>query len=592
MNYRAPLRDIAFVLNELLDVESHYRNLFGDTAPDDALVTAVIEQSARFCEEQLAPLNAIGDREGCQFKEGIVTTPNGFKRAYERYKENGWPSLSGPIEFGGQGLPESLRYITMEMTISANHAWSNYPGLTGGAITTLLRHGDNTLKTKFLPKMISGDWSGTMCLTEPHCGSDLGLIRTSAASSDNGCYRITGAKIFISSGEHDLTENIIHIVLARVVGAPKGTKGLSLFAVPKYLVDESGAIGVRNQLSCGGIEAKMGLHGNATCALNFDGATGYLIGDLHAGLQAMFSYINESRLGVAMHGHGHTEVSYQRARAYAKERLQMRAAHRNENARDADPIIQHPDVRRMLLTQKAFAEGGRMLNYFCALQVDKALQPNLDAGVRAEAENLLAVLTPISKGFLSEVSIEATSLGIQVFGGHGYISENGQEQELRDTRITPIYEGTTAIQGLDLLGRKIFGSNGAVLEPLQRQLKQFIAANASNEYVAMLEEYVRQWTVLTFWIGEAAMKDSDEVNAAAVEYVLYSGYIVLAYFWAQAAVVADRQLTNGGGDSEFYRAKKITCDFYFRRLMPRTLSLAAAIKSGAAPLMALSEVDF
>jgi hypothetical protein len=405
---------------------------------------------------------------------------------------------------------------------------------------------------------------------------------------------ITGAKLFISSGEHDLTENIVHIVLARIAGAPKGTKGLSLFLVPKYLVDENGGIGRRNRLSCGAVESKMGLHGNATCAMNFDGAVGYLIGDANSGLQAMFSYINESRLGVALHGHCHTEVSYQNAREYAKQRLQMKAAHRTDSAsaRDADPIIQHPDVRRMLMTQKAFAEGGRMLNYFCTLQIDKSQSQHLDETAKEEAEKLLAVLTPIAKGFLSEVSLETTNYGIQVFGGHGYIADNGQEQEFRDARITTIYEGTTAIQGLDLLGRKIFSTNGAILQPLQRRIGQFIAANANNNYAEMLEEHVREWNALTRWIGAASARDADEVNAAAVEYILYSGYVVLAYFWAQAAVIADRQLTGVADDDAFYRAKKITCDFYFRRLMPRTLTLAAAIKSGASALMVLSESDF
>ncbi len=589
--YKAPLKDIHFVLNELLDIQSHYQTFAQGQALDEETMTAIIEEAAKFSENILAPLNEVGDREGCQWNDGNVTTPPGFKEAYDQFCAAGWTAISQPEEYGGQGLPGSLRSAIAEIQGSANHAWTMYPGLTAGGINTISAHADKETQDRYLPKLISGEWCATMCLTESHCGSDLGLLKTKAEPNADGTYNITGTKIFISSGDHDLTDNIIHIVLARLPDAPPGIKGISLFLVPKVMVNDDSSLGERNAVNCGSIEHKMGIHGNATCVMNFDGAKGYLISPPHKGMSCMFTFINESRLGVAMHALGHIEVSYQNALAYAKDRLQMRAPKRKNPDQPADPIIVHPDVRRMLLTQKALAEGGRMLNYFCAKQADFVRYSDDEEKIK-HADALLSILTPIAKGFLSELGIEATNIGMQVLGGHGFISEWGQEQHVRDARILALYEGTSGIQGLDLLGRKILGTMGKALEPVIVTITEFTQANADHELVAQLQEKVNAWIQISQEIGGKAMQNPDEVNGAALDYLMFAGYTLLGYFWARAAVVAEAKLATGEGDAEFYKAKIATAKFYFARLLPRTQSHLACIRSGVDNLMALEEEAF
>jgi len=597
MNYKVPLKDIRFVANEVLDMPTHYSQFTKGQAAEPELVDAIFDEAAKFCENELEPLNRIGDEEGCKFDNGEVSTPKGFKEAYDKFVENGWPGLAGPTEYGGQGMPESVALVIMEMMIASNHSWSMYPGLSSGAVKTVHTHAPKELQDIYMPPMVAGNWTGTMCLTEPHCGSDLGLLKTFAevdedAPGDN-TYKITGSKIFISSGEHDMADNIVHIVLARLPGAPEGIKGISLFLVPKFNVNADGSLGERNAVSCGSIEEKMGIHGNSTCVMNFDGAKGFLISEPHKGMRAMFTFINESRLGVAMHGQAHSEVSFQKALSYARDRIQFRAKPRVLPEKAADPIIVHPDVRRMLLTQKAMAEGGRMLNMYCGQQVDISLSPDFSDEQREEAEEILAVLTPIAKGFLSETSMETTNYGIQVLGGHGFIKEWGMEQEVRDARISQLYEGTTGIQGLDLLGRKILGSRGKVLKPLMKKVEGFIKENRRHKHAKALKGYISTWESLTRSIGLSAMSNVDEVNAAAVDYLMFSGYVTIAYFWAEAAIASEKALKNGGpSEEEFYKTKIATADFYFGRIMPRTLAHEAAIKNGMSSMMEIDEASF
>ena len=593
MNYKVPLKDIKFVTERVLDMPTHYTKFTKGQNTDPETLEAIYEEAAKFCENELQPLNKVGDEVGCKFENGEVTTPPGFKEAYNSFVENGWPALTGPVEYDGQGMPESVGLIMMEMMIACNHSWSMYPGLSSGAIKTIYTHAPQEMKDRFMPPMVAGNWTGTMCLTEPHCGSDLGLLKTFAEETgEDGVYNITGSKIFISSGEHDLADNIVHIVLARHPGAPEGIKGISLFIVPKFNVNYDGSVGDRNAVNCGSIEEKMGIHGNSTCVINFDGAKGYLISEPHKGMRAMFTFINESRLGVAMHGQAHSEVSFQKALAYAKDRLQFRTKPRKDESKAADPIIGHPDVRRMLLTQKAFAEGGRMLNMYCGKLVDIEQSSDFSDSEREHADTMLAVLTPIAKGFLSETSLEATNYGIQVLGGHGFVKEWGMEQEVRDARISQLYEGTTGIQGLDLLGRKILGTRGKVLKPLVKEVESFIKENRRNKFAKQLKPYMSTWESLTRSIGMSAMRNTDEVNAAAVDYLMMAGYTTVAFFWAKAAVEAEKAIAEGAPEPEFYKAKIATADFYFQRIMPRVLGHEAAIKNGMDSLMALEEENF
>lgn len=595
-NYTAPLQDMRFALRNVLEYDSHFASLPSaeDATPD--VVDAILEEGARFAQEVLSPLNAVGDLQGCKWQGGEVSTPEGFKDAYLQFVEGGWPSIAHPEEFGGQGLPESLGTIVNEMIGTANWAWSMYPGLSHGAMNTIDAHGTDEQKQQYLMRLVSGEWTGTMCLTESHCGTDLGLLKTRAEPKEDGSYAITGQKIFISAGEHDLAENIVHIVLARLPDAPAGTRGISLFIVPKFLPKVDGDVGVRNSVSCGSIEHKMGIHGNATCVLNFDSAEGFLIGPPNRGLNCMFTFMNTARIGTAMQGLAHAELAFQGSLAYAKDRLQMRSlSGPAEPDKPADPIIVHPDVRRMLLTQKAFAEGNRMFLYHCAKLVDISLQGGSDAE-KAVAEQELALLTPIAKAFMTETGFEAANLGVQVFGGHGYIREWGMEQNVRDARISTLYEGTTGVQAIDLLGRKVLGSQGQILRVFTRQIHEFCETNADDprmaRFVRPLAKLNREWGELTTRIGMAAQQCREEAGAASVDYLMYSGYIVLAWFWARAALAAHQQLDADEGDSTFSSAKLFTARFYFERLLPRTQTLATTMNSGADNLMELDASHF
>lgn len=593
-DYKAPLRDIQFVMNELLDSEKHYSNIGADEASPD-MVEAIIGEGAKFCEAVLAPINASGDQEGCTWSEDGVKTPEGFKEAYKQYVEGGWPSMNAPVEHGGQGLPESLNIVMSELIGTANWSWGMYPGLSHGARETLIEHGTPEQQNTYLTKLVSGEWTGTMCLTEPQCGSDLGILTTKAEANADGSYAITGTKIFISAGEHDMADNIVHIVLARLPGAPEGTKGISLFIVPKFLPNEDGNVGDKNTLSCGSIEHKMGIHGNATCVMNFDGAKGWLIGPENKGLNCMFTFMNVARIGTSIQGLAAAEGSFQGALAYAKDRLAMRSLTGPKNPDGkADPIIVHPDVRRMLLTQKAIAEGSRAMIYFAAQQADMLTHGEGDE--KKEADDMLGFLTPILKAFCTEAGYEAANHGVQVFGGHGFIAEWGMEQIVRDTRIALLYEGTTGIQALDLLGRKVLMTQGAALKTFTKLVHVFCKENESNEglkpFVDQLSTLNKEWGDITMKVGMNAMKNRDEVGAASVDYLMYSGYVCLAYFWAKMALVAQQKLAEGTTEEAFYTAKIQTAKFYFDRILPRTLAHAQMISAGAESMMAVEEANF
>jgi len=594
--YKAPLRDIHFVIDEFLDYPTHYSTLPGaeDATPD--MVDAILEECAKFCEQVISPINQTGDKEGCTWSQGEVKTPSGFKDAYKLYQEGGWASLPHSTEFGGQGLPESLNIIVSELMGAANWSWAMYPGLSHGAMNTLRDHGTPEQQKIFLTKLVSGKWTGTMCLTESHCGTDLGLLKTAAEPLDDNSYKITGTKIFISAGEHDLTENIVHIVLARLPDAPEGTKGISLFIVPKFLPDENGNISQRNQVNCGSIEHKMGIHGNATCVLNFDGATGFLIGPPNKGLNCMFTFMNTARLGTGLQGVAHGEIAYQGAVSYTKERLQMRALNGPQNPHGpADPIIVHPDVRRMLLTIKAFTEGNRAFTYYTAKIVDQ-LHISNDKETQKSHDTLLGFLTPIIKAFITETGYEAANLAVQCYGGHGYISEWGMEQNLRDSRIALLYEGTTGIQALDLLGRKILMSQGESLKMFTKIVHKFCKTHEQNNAIKPLIQHLnnlnKEWGELTIKLGMKAINNREEVGAASYDYIMYSGYIVLAYIWAGMADVAHKKIKETKHDQEFYQAKINTANFYYQRILPRTKTHKTCIESGSLNLMVMTEEEF
>lgn len=595
-DYTTPVRDINFVLFELLNAEQHYRSIPEYEEITQELISAVIDESAKFADNVLAPLYQIGDKEGCTWTPDGVTTPTGFKEAYQQYVENGWPAMSAPQEYGGQGLPHSFGgVINNEIVGTANWPWGMYPGLSHGAKVTIETHGTPEQIDKYLPKMVQGDWTGTMCLTEAHCGTDLGLLRTKADPNPDGSYSISGTKIFISAGDHDMAENIIHIVLARLPDAPSGTKGISLFLVPKYKVAEDGTVGERNNVSCGSIEHKMGINGSATCVLNFEEARGYLIGEPNKGLPAMFTFMNSARIGTAIQGLCISERAYQGALEYARERLQMRSLSGPKNPDgEADPIIVHPNVRRMLLTQKALAEGGRAFMYWLGMHLDIS-QSN--QGEKSQAsEDLLSFLTPIAKAFLTETGLEAANYGVQIFGGHGYIKEWGMEQIVRDGRIATIYEGTTGIQSIDLLGRKVLGSGGELLKNYTKIVHEFCKEHADNEamqeFTQPLVDMNKEIGELTMEIGARAMQNPEEAGAASVDYLMYSGYFVLAHMWAQMAFTAQQALESNGSDQPFYEAKVKTARFYFERLLPRTRTHKEAMLSGADNLMSLDEEHF
>ena len=594
-SYKAPLDDVRFLLNDVLDVQE-LTQLPGyeDATPD--LLLSVLEEGGKVCEEVLQPLNQSGDAEGCRWEHGQVLTPKGYKEAYDQFVAGGWPAMTGPTEFGGQGLPHLTRFIFDEFLCSANLSFSMYPELSHGAALTLEKWGSQELKERFLPKIVSGEWGGTMCLTEAHAGTDLGMIRTKAVPVGDGAYALTGSKIFISAGDHDLAPNIVHLVLAKLPDAPPGTKGISLFIVPKYLPTDEGGVGTFNDVSCGSIEHKMGIKANATCVINFDGAKGWLVGEPHKGMRAMFTMMNGARLGVGMQGLGLAEVAYQNAAAYAKDRIQGRAlTGKKAPEQDADPIIVHPDVRKMLLTMKAYIEGERALAYWVGKLIDIE-ERHPDAEKRAEATDLVALMTPIIKAFLTDTGYEAANLGLQVYGGHGYIREWGMEQFVRDARIAQIYEGTNGVQAMDLIGRKVPEGNGRLLRRLLALVQADVKAAAADPRTApmaqQLGDALRKVQESVMTVMQGAMKNPDEVGAAATDFLRMMGLVTTGWMWLKMARVALEKLPTANGDAAFYDAKVKTARFYFAKVLPQIETLAATIKTGAEPVMELETAAF
>ena len=589
MDYQAPLRDMRFVLHELFDVGAHCE-LLGNGI-DRELIDGVLEEGARYTGQVVAPLNRNSDEEGAKLKDGVVTTPTGFREAYRQYSENGWASMTGPTEYGGQGFPQMVSACFHEMLMAASLSFRVYSGLTEGAVLALDKHGDEALRRDYLGKLVSGEWAGTMCLTEPQAGTDLALLRTRAEAQADGSYAISGSKIFISGGEQDLTENIVHLVLARLADAPAGVKGISLFLVPKFVANPDGSLGERNSLGCGAIEHKMGIKGASTCVMNFDGARGWLLGQANQGLACMFTMMNDARFQVGLQGLGIAERAFQGALGYARERLQSRALV-GPQAPDkvADPIIVHPDVRRMLLTMKALNEGGRAFSSYVAMQLDTAKYSE-DAVTRKRAEELVALLTPVAKAFLTDMGLETTIHGQQIFGGHGFIREWGQEQLVRDVRIAQIYEGTNGIQALDLMGRKVVANGGLFLSIFSREVRAFAAgANAElAEFVTPLLTALDLLDNLTQGIVARAGNDPREIGAASVEYLHLFGYTAYAYLWARMAAAAQRQREV---DPAFHDGKLATARFYFARILPRVHSLAAAVEAGSESLYGLEAEQF
>jgi alkylation response protein AidB-like acyl-CoA dehydrogenase len=596
MKYTAPITDMRFVLHDVLKAEAMLQQVPEFAETNRELIDQILEEAAKFNEQVLLPTNQIGDSEGAVFDKATqtVTLPQCFKDAFRAYVDAGWLGLCGDPAYGGQGQPESLGYVIKEMIESCNVAWGTYPLLSLGSVDAFMHHGEPWQKEVFVTKMLAGEWTGTMCLTEPHSGSDLGLMKTKAEPLSDGSYAITGQKIFITAGEHDMSANIIHLVLARLPEAPSGTKGISLFIVPKFKVARDGTMGVRNAVAAGNIEHKMGLKGSATCVMNFDGAEGYLIGQANKGLFAMFTMMNAARLGVGVQGLGLIEISYQNSMAYARERLQMRALSGPKRPdKPADPITYHPDVRRMLMTQKVMAEGGRVLCYYAGLLVDMA-NKHPDPAAKQKADELLGFLVPISKALLTEAAVECTYHGVQVLGGHGYIKEWGLEQLARDARITTIYEGTTQIQALDLLGRKIMQLQGAGLRHFLDEVGVFAQAKMADAevgpYAKQLANYSTEWGALTKEIIALTQKNAEEMGAAAVDYLFYSGYICLAYFLTRELAALEGNTVDLSAD--FKAAKRASVRFYFDRILPRTLMHAAQIRTGAASLMEIPQSVF
>lgn len=591
MSYQAPLRDMRFVLHELFDVSGHCQQL--DNGLDRDTIDGVLEEAARFAAEVVAPLNRNSDEQGCRLQDGEVTTPDGFRQAYKQFVEQGWASMTGPLEFGGQGFPQMLSASFHEMLMSASLSFRVYSGLTEGTVLALDRHGSAELKQRYLAQLVSGEWTGTMCLTEPQAGSDLALLRTRAQPQADGSYQLSGSKIFISGGEQDLSDNIIHLVLARLPDAPPGIKGISLFLVPKRLLDADGSPAARNALSCGALEHKMGIKGASTCVMNFDGATGWLVGQPNQGLACMFTMMNDARFQVGLQGLGIAEAAFQGGLAYARERLQSRAI-KGPVALDkaADPIIVHPDVRRMLLIQKTLSEGCRMLAAYAARQLDLEHGAS-DPAAREAAARRAAFLIPVVKAFFTDCGQEVASLGVQLYGGHGFIREWGMEQLMRDSRITQLYEGTNGIQALDLIRRKLLGDGGSELNALIDELAtQVHQATAQPEMAERVGQRLEEWRALGHSVLQACRHDPEEIGAVSVDFLAYSAYVMLAALWLQAAVRASQALAAGSGDAAFYQAKLQSADFYLRRVLPRAGAHREALLAGAGCLMAMPERSF
>ena len=594
--YKAPVDDALFLLNDVFHLD-HYGNLpgFSDASPD--VVEAVLREAAKFSEEVLTPLNRVGDKEGCKRAgDGSVSTPTGFKDAYKQIVEGGWIGISVPPEYGGQGLPATLTEIVNEFFCSANMAFAMYPGLTQGAIAALLTHASGELKKKYLPKMVEGVWTGTMNLTEPHCGTDLGLLRSKATKQADGSYKISGTKIFISAGEHDLSENIIHLVLARIDGAPAGTKGISLFLVPKFMVKDDGSLGARNAVGCGSIEEKMGIHGNSTCVMNYDGATGWLIGEENRGLNAMFVMMNEARLGVGVQGLALSEVAYQNAAAYAKERLQGRSISGVKYPdKPADPIVVHPDVRRILMSIRAFNEAARALVMWTALKSDVAHRSD-DEKERKSADDHMGLLTPVIKGVLTDSGFANAVMAQQIFGGHGYIAEHGMEQFVRDARIAQIYEGANGIQALDLVGRKLGKDGGRAImtffNEVQTYLKERANSDAMNVYLKPLGQSLAHLQQASMWFMQNAMAKPDNAGAGSYDYMHLFGLVALGYMWCRIAEAALAKLPKANGSAARLNAKLVTARFFMERMLPETATRLTRIEAGAASTMELSDDAF
>jgi hypothetical protein len=593
--YKAPVQDVSFLLNDVFQID-RYDNLPGFTDASADVREAILGEAAKLAEEVLQPLNRVGDLEGCtRHDDGRVTTPTGFKEAFRQVAEGGWLGLSAPTEFGGQGLPVVLSQAVNEFQISANMAFSMYGGLTMGAAAALMVHGKPEQKSMFLPKMVAGEWTGTMNLTEPQCGTDLGLLRTKAVKQADGSYKISGTKIFISAGEHDLTENIIHLVLARIEGAPAGIKGVSLFVVPKVLVNADGSLGARNGVSCGSIEHKMGIHGNSTCVMNYDGATGWLIGDENKGMQGMFVMMNEARLGVAVQGLAQSEVAYQNAAAYARDRLQGRSLTGPKSPdKPADPIIVHPDVRRTLLTIRAFNEAARAMVVWTALKSDVAHRSS-DPRDREEADDHMGLMTPVLKGFLTDTGFANAVLAQQMYGGHGYIAEQGMEQFVRDARIAMIYEGANGIQALDLVGRKLPRGGGRAVMKFFAEVAAFAKDNNAEEgmkpYVGPLSNALGHLQQATTWLMQNAMAKPDNAGAAATDYLHLFGLVTLGYMWARMAKVALDKIA-GGETTPYLTTKLVTGRFFMERVLPETSVNLARIQSGCDTTMELAAEAF
>ena len=593
--YKAPLRDMRFVLDDLLDAETHYAALSGRTEFDNDTRNAIINEAAKLAENVLSPINQSGDAEGCKFSDGNVTTPTGFKEAFKEYGLGGWAGMVATEEVGGQNLPASAGILVNELLGSANWAWNMYTGLTFGAVKCITEHGNDHQRELYVAKMVEGLWTGTMCITEAHCGSDVGLARAKAEPQEDGSYKISGAKHFITGGDHDMAENIVHLTLARIVGAPDGTAGISLFIVPKFMPDAAGNPGERNPVFAGSIEKKMGIKGSSTCVMNFDGATRFIVGGENTGLQQMFTMMNEARLGTGLQGLCMAQLAFQGSLAYAKDRLAMRSLTGVKNPDGpADPIIVHPDVRRMLLTQKAFTEGFRAFLYELSFDGDK-INNGATEEIQKAAGDRMALLTPIAKAFCTELGFESSNLGLQVFGGHGYVHEWGMEQIVRDCRISMVYEGTTGIQALDLIGRKVLGTGGELLRNYTKEIYKFCKANEADEglkeQIEQLLALNTQWGELTMEIGGKA-ENLDEIGAASVDFLMFGGYVAMAYTWVRMNKVAQDKLAAGTSEEPFYSAKVKTADFYFKRILPRAQAHAQSALGGADCLMDMDEDQF